>query len=208
MIRVQCEACGGSELKKSGNMYICEFCGSKYFLDNQGREQNSVLTATKVITLLEESKKLHESNQFVSELNVLTEAINLDETNSRIMVHLGRCYRALNNPNKALEFYDKAIEINPYEGTAYANMGTIHLLRGEYEAAKQCYDKGLPLIDKCDFDYWIAQANYAVAVAKLGDPEKAEKMISEAESRGYTNGNAIRKMAGIKKKTLFPRLFG
>lgn len=208
MIRVQCEACGGSELKKSGNMYICEFCGSKYLLDNQGREQSSILTETKVIALLEESKKLHESDQYAKELNVLTEAINLDENNSSIMVLLGRCYRALNNPNKALEFYNKAIELNPYEGTAYTNMGTIHLLRGEYEDAKQCYDKGLLVIDKCEFDYWIAQANYAVAIAKLGDPERAEKMISEAESRGYSNGDAIRKMAGIKKKLLLSRLFG
>ena len=207
MIRVQCEACGSSELKRSGNMFICEFCGSKYFIDDEGREENSILTETKVVTLLEESKKLHESGQYIRELNILVEAFNLDENNSIIMVHLGRCYRALNNPDKALEFYNKAIEINPYEGTAYTNMGTIYLLRCEYENAKQCYDKGLPLIDKCEFDYWIAQANYAVAIAKLGDPERAEKMISEAETRGYRKGDSIRKMAGIKKKTLFSRLF-
>ncbi len=207
MIRVQCEACGSSELKRSGNMFICEFCGSKYFINDEGREENSILTETKVVTLLEESKKLHESGQYTRELNVLVEAFNLDENNSIIMVHLGRCYRALNNPDKALEFYNKAIEINPYEGTAYTNMGTIYLLRCEYENAKQCYDKGLPLIDKCEFDYWIAQANYAVAIAKLGDPERAEKMISEAETRGYRKGDSIRKMAGIKKKTLFSRLF-
>ena len=207
MIRVQCEACGSSELKRSGNMFICEFCGSKYFINDEGREENSILTETKVVTLLEESKKLQESGQYTRELNVLVEAFNLDENNSIIMVHLGRCYRALNNPDKALEFYNKAIEINPYEGTAYTNMGTIYLLRCEYENAKQCYDKGLPLIDKCEFDYWIAQANYAVAIAKLGDPERAEKMISEAETRGYRKGDSIRKMAGIKKKTLFSRLF-
>ena len=99
-----------------------------------------------------------------------------------------------------MEFYNKAIELNPYEGTAYTNMGTIYLLRCEYENAKQCYDNGLPLIDKCEFDYWIAQANYAIAIAKLGDPERAEEMISEAEARGYSNGDAIRKLAGIKKK--------
>ena len=102
--------------------------------------------------------------------------------------------------------YEK--NFNPYEGTAYTNMGTIYLLRCEYENAKQCYDKGLPLIDKCEFDYWLAQANYAVAIAKLGDPERAERMISEAEARGYSNGDVIRKMAGIKKKTFFSRLFG
>ncbi len=107
-----------------------------------------------------------------------------------------------------MEFYNRAIELNPYEGTAYTNMGTIYLLRCEYENAKQCYDNGLPLIDKCEFDYWIAQVNYAIAIAKLGDPERAEEMISEAEARGYSKGDAIRKLAGIKKKPFFSRLFG
>lgn len=208
MIRIQCEACGSTELKKSRNMYICEFCGSKYLLDNQGQEQESILTDTKVVALLEESKKLHESNQYSKELNVLAEAVKLDDSNSTILVHLGRCYRNLSNPDRALEFYNKAIEINPYEGTAYTNMGTIYLLREQYEKARQSYEKGLPLIDKCEFDHWVAYANYAVAVAKLGNPEKAEKMVREAESRGYKNGDAVRKMAGIEKKSLLSRLFG
>lgn len=208
MIRLQCEACGASELKKSGDLYICEFCGSRYFIDSQGGEEGSVLTEARVIALLEEANRLHENKQYTAELKVLVEALALDENNSIIMVHLGRCCRTLNNPDKALEFYDKAIELNPYEGTAYTNMGTIYLLRCEYENAKQCYDKGLPLIDKCEFDYWLAQANYAVAIAKLGDPERAERMISEAEARGYSNGDVIRKMAGIKKRTFFSRLFG
>ena len=207
MIRVQCGACGSLKLKRSGNMYICEFCGSKYFIDSEGKEEKSILTETKVVALIEEAKKLHRSAQYARELDVLVEAFNLDENNSSIMVYLGRCYGSLNYPNKAIEFYNKAIEINPYEGAAYINMGTIYLLRCEYENAKQCYDKGIPLIDKCKFDYWVAQANYAVAIAKLGDPERAEKMIREAETRGYSNGDVIRKMAGIKKKTFFSRLF-
>ena len=56
-------------------------------------------------------------------------------------------------------------------------------------------------MDKAEFDYWIATANYAVSVAKLGNPDAAEKLISEAEAHGYKNGEAIRKMAGIKPKS-------
>ncbi len=208
MIRVQCEACGGVELKKSEGMYICEYCGSRYLLDNQGREQDSILTEKSVIELLEESRKLHENREYAKELGVLNKANDLDEDNASVMMLLGRCHRVLGNANKALEFYEKALELNPYEGTAYTNIGVIYLLRCEYEEAKQWYDKGLPLIDKCELDYWFAQANYAVAVAKLGNPKKAEQMISEAESRGYSNGEAIRKMAGIKKKSFLSRLLG
>lgn len=207
MIRLQCEGCGASKLKRYGNMYVCGYCGSKYILDSEGKEKNYVLTEAKVIALLEKANRLHERKQYTEELSVLAEALALDENNSIIMIHLGRCCRVLNNTDKALMFYDQAIGLNPYEGTAYTNMGAIYLLKCKYEKAKQWYEKGLPLIDKIEFDYWVAQANYAVAIAKLGDPARAEKMISESEARGYSKGDAIRKMAGIKKKTLFSRLF-
>ena len=32
MIRLQCEGCGASKLKRYGNMYVCGYCGSKYLL--------------------------------------------------------------------------------------------------------------------------------------------------------------------------------
>lgn len=44
MIRVKCEACGSSELKRSGNKYICAYCGSKYFIDQDDQEINAELT--------------------------------------------------------------------------------------------------------------------------------------------------------------------
>ena len=46
--------------------------------------------------------------------------------------------------------------------------------------------------------YWIANANFAIAVAKLGDPVRAEKMVRESETHGYKNGKGAREMAGIK----------
>lgn len=207
MIRVQCEACGSSELKRRGNTYICGFCGSKYFFDKDEQEIDSELTDVKVIELIEESKKLHENDRYIEELNVLNKALSLDSNNSRIMTHLGRCYRSLNKANIAMDFYKKALELDPNEGVAYANMGTIYIGREEYEEAKQCYDKALPLIDKCNFDYWIVYANYAIAVAKLGDKKTAEKMIRKSENRGYKDGDDIRRMAGIKKNSFFSRLF-
>ena len=63
--------------------------------------------------------------------------------------------------------------------------------------AKKAYDFGLPLIDKNTDDYWQAYANYAIVIAKLGDPERANEMIIEADEHGYTNGNACRSLASI-----------
>ena len=59
MIRLQCEACGASKLKRYGNMYVCGYCGSKYLLDSDGKEKNNILTEAKVIALLEKANRLH-----------------------------------------------------------------------------------------------------------------------------------------------------
>lgn len=95
------------------------------------------------------------------------------------MVNLGRCYRALGNSNRALKFYQKAIDLDPNEGYAYTNIGTIYILREEYEKAKEYYEKGLPLLDKSEFDYWITLANYAIPIARLGNKKLAEEMITK-----------------------------
>ena len=200
MIRLKCEACGSTDLKRSGYKYICDYCGSKYFFNEDDQEVDSELTDVRVLELLEESKKLHHTNKFVEELKVLNKAYDLDSNNSVIMIHLGRCYRLLKNSGRALEFYNKAIELDPTQGAAYTNMGAIYLLREDYEQAKKSYEKGIPLIDKSEFDYWIAYANYAIVVAQLGDKKKAEE-------RGYKNGDNARKMAGIRKGFL-SGLFG
>ena len=208
MIRFQCEACGSSDLKKSGNKYICDHCGSKYFLNEEEQEIDSELTDIKAVQLIEEAIKLHKSNDYAKELSVLNKAYNLDNNNSVIMNLLGRCFRSLGNSDKALEYYNKSIEINPYEGLAYTNMGTVFILREEYEKADQCYKKGLPLVDKSEFDYWIAYANHAIAVAKLGDEKLAEQMIKKAEERGYKNGEHVRRMSGLNNKSFISKLFG
>lgn len=201
----KCEACGG-ELKRYDGFYECEYCGSKYLLDATDNVVDKKLTEANIISMLQKSIKHHEKMEYAEELELLIEVVEADENNSSALVKLGRCYRCLNFFDKAIEFYNKAIKVNPLEGTAYTNTGTIHLLRQDYADAAECYEKGLPLIDKAEFDYWVAYANYAVVVAKLGNPKKAESMIQEAEARGYKNGPEIRKMAGIEKKSFFSRL--
>lgn len=207
MILVKCEACGGNDLKRYGSTYICAYCGSKYLLDENDNIVDKELVETKVISLTEKARLLHEEKRYAEELDVLIEAVELDENNAGTMVSLGRCYRCLSYPDKAIECYKKAIQLNPNEGTSWTNMGVIHIWRENYKEAAECYEKGLPLIDKAEFDHWLAYANYAIVVAKLGDRKKAEKMIREAEARGYKNGEAVRKMAGLKQKSLFSKLF-
>ncbi len=206
MIMLRCEACGGNELKRTGNIYQCTYCGSKYILGESENIVSKKITEAKVIAILENANQLHEADKYAEELEILIKVHEMDENNPSIMVKLGRCYRCLNLPDKAIECYKRTIELNPNEGTAYTNMGTIYTLRQNYEEAAKCFEKGMPMIDKATFDYWVVNANYAIAVAKLGNPKKAEEMIKESEAHGYMNGSQVRKLAGIDDKSLVSRI--
>jgi len=200
MILLRCEACGGNELKRQSNLYECAFCGSKYILDTNENIINKNLTEDDIISKLGYANQLHETDNYGAELKILIECYEKDSYNASILTKLGRCYRNLNHIDKAIEYYNMALEINPNEAAAYSNIGTIHILRGDYDKAIPYYEKGLPLFDKADFDYWVAFANYAIVIAKQGDLKRADKMIKEAELHGYKNGETLRQMGGIKKK--------
>ena len=72
------------------------------------------------------------------------------------------------------------------------------MLKEKWDEAEVQYKLGLSFIDQNTNDYWTAYANYAVVIAKRGEPEKANNMIIEAEQHGYTNGDACRTFAGIR----------
>ncbi len=199
MMLLKCEACGGNEIKKAGeNMYVCAYCGSTYLMDEHDNIVSRHLTEEDTVKIIAESTKLHQEEKYSEELKLLIRAIEMDENNASIMINLGRCYRCMGYPDKALTFYKRSIELNPFQGVAYTNIGVIYTLREEYKKAAEYFEKGLAMIDKAEFDYWQAYANYAVSVARLGDHKRAERIIREAEAHGYKRGVELRKMAGIK----------
>lgn len=198
MIMIKCEACGANELKRFGNTYECSYCGSRYEVDENDAMLDKELTDVTVIALLEQAEQIHKTRNYTYELQVLTSAFKLDENNAEISSRLGRCFKFLDRMDKSVEYYQKAIDLRPLDGSGYANLGTAYLLMKDYENAARVYEKGILLIGKETSGYWIATANYAIAVARLGEPIKAEKMIRESEAHGYKNGKGARDMAGIK----------
>ena len=200
MKKITCESCGGNSFKIKGNTYECEFCGSKYSVADDSTILDKSLTDAKIVQCYLEANNFQKKNDFSSELNVLIGALELDPNNPVTLVKIGRCYRNLHLHAEAIKMYKKAIEIDEETGSAYTNIGTISILNKNWSEAAAYYKKGLPYIDKNTSDYWIGYANYAIAVAQLGDQATAEKMIAEAEAHGYKNGDGCREMAGISKQ--------
>ena len=172
----------------------------KAIIDTSENDINRTLNDFEIATIyryLLEAEQHMCANNFSEELNALSKALSIAPNNPGILVKIGRCQRQLGEQRKAIQAYEKAIECDPSFGVAYTNLGTIYVVNQRWTEAKKAYDFGLPLIDKNTDDYWQAYANYAVVIAKLGDPERANEMIIEADEHGYTNGNACRSLAGI-----------
>ena len=92
-----------------------------------------------------------------SSLDRMEGPLTLDTNVARCYNALGNCYYGLGRPEKALEFYNKALKMREelsgsdyhYDMPVYKNqIGTVHEDKGEYEAAVKCYKDALELLEE------------------------------------------------------------
>ena len=92
-----------------------------------------------------------------SSLDLMEGPLKLDTNLARCYNALGNCYYGLGRPEKALEFYNKALKMREelsgsdyhYDMPVYKNqIGTVHEDKGEYEEAVKCYKDALELLEK------------------------------------------------------------
>jgi anaphase-promoting complex subunit 6 len=62
-------------------------------------------------------------------------------TYETICKNLGNCYRKLKNYNKAIEYYEKCLRINPKSASSYTALGFAYHLTGGFKDALDCYHK-------------------------------------------------------------------
>ena len=195
---IKCECCGGNSLRKyDGNGLMCDFCGSKFRLDENEDIISKEVVDAKLMSLFIDAEKCREAEKYTDALQIYIKALELDEHNAAVWVKLGRAYRECGLHDKALECYNKAISLEPNFPTAYSNIGAILLFRKDYQGALEYYEKGMGLISENDTDYPTVLANYAMALAFTGDKKQAAALLNKAEKKGYQNGAAARKIAGI-----------
>jgi len=204
VITNKCESCG-SELKQlSPKQYICEYCGSEYYTNNNKEIEDCKITEKKLLDLFYEAAQYERNNKSWDELQCLLGVMDEAYDNVVYLVKLGRAYRRNNMFAKALECYEKAMQINQEYAPIYSNIGAVYILTEQYEKAEAPCKKAIELmnisrVDYTQSDYAIAHSNLAISVGKLGRKKEAKEYLAIAEKNGYKNGAAARKMIGIKK---------
>jgi tetratricopeptide (TPR) repeat protein len=104
-------------------------------------------------------------------------------------------YQNQGDLDKALEEYNKALELNPNYVQVYTNLGTVYLGKEDYDRAIQHFKKSLEL------NYLDKKAHYNIGVAYLykGEAEKAEEHLKFLKNIRSEMGDVLeRKIAESK----------
>ena len=144
----------------------------------------------KLMAIFTRAAELAEKEDYTQELQVLAEGLQVDPENCSLHVKLGRCYRRLNMPQKALECYERAKSINPGDPTIYMNIGAVYLTSDQVKKAKPFYEQGLNMAEENPLslspgDRATMYANYGRCIGMLGDLEGAKRMLFKARRMGY-----------------------
>ena len=204
--RNRCSVCGGNALIKIGlTDYCCDFCGSKFTVNERDEVVDSKLTESEILDVYVKANKFASLECYVDELKLYLDHLSQASDNPLFLVKLGRAYRHCDMYDKAIEVYNTVIAIDPTYGAAYTNIGAVYIFTKQYQLAEQNILKGIEVMsrDRLRFtndDIGVAYSNLALCVGYQGRKKEAVKFLGIAEKEyGYKNGANVRNILGIKK---------
>ena len=120
-------------------------------------------------------------------INLSTHALN----------NLGSIFKELGEHQKAKEYFEKAITIDPNFVSAHSNLGILFKKLGEYQKAKECYEKAI----KINPNYAKAHNNLGIIFQSLGEPHKASEYYKKAIIIDPNNLNAHNNLGMLLKES-------
>lgn len=205
---IKCESCGARLKRLSVNHYMCEYCGSEYYTNDDNIITSQKITEKELLNVFYKAAEFANKNKFWDELQCLLSITDKASDNVLFLVKLGRAYRRNNAYQKALECYENAKKLNSEYANIYCNIGAIYVHTKQYQQAQTACQRAVELmnINRAEYsndDYAVAHSNLAIAVGLQGQKENAKKYLRIAEQNGYKNGATVRKIVGIKRGLFF-----
>lgn len=80
------------------------------------------------------AKKLYDEDKFEQALKVYSDML-LYSTDSDLYVKMGNCFEKLGKPQTAIEYWEKAIEVDPMNSNAFINIGNYYYQKNKIEKA-------------------------------------------------------------------------
>lgn len=114
-------------------------------------------------------------------------AIELDSSYEDAWINLGKVYLLDSRFRMAQMCYNEALKLNPDNPELYAYLGSLYIAKREPHRAITYLAHAIELDPQLD----VAHANYALAMAMVGDFESAREELHKAIAMGYQKGEVI-----------------
>ena len=124
--------------------------------------------SSKAVSLLNEGKYKEAIEKF-------TEAITEDPENPIFYYYRGAAFEKTGDLDKAMEDYQKSVELKPDFILPTANIGKIYAKKREFEKAIEFYKEAVELGDQDATNYY----NYGVCLMNLGKNEQAKEVLEK-----------------------------
>ncbi|RZN35122.1 MAG: tetratricopeptide repeat protein [Methanosarcinales archaeon] len=116
----------------------------------------------------------------IEAINVFEKRIDEYPSESILWYFMGKAYAKIGDDIKSLEYYDKAIELEPQNFLAWKEKGLLLSNKNPHEAIK-CFDKSIELYG--DAQFWFYKG--LVLASYLGEHEDAIHCLSKALETEY-----------------------
>lgn len=132
----------------------------------------------------------------------LTKAISLNPLFAEAYNLRGRCFKYMNNFERALADFIHTVNINPYFGEAWRNLGNTYLYLGKFKEMTSAFDKSVELmpnsalaINNRGYSHFLNK-NYALA---LSDHERAITIDPNYAEAHYDKAMALKALGRDKE---------
>ena len=190
-----CTSCGGTDFKKIGrNEYICRYCGSRSFIEQNKKISDDPDAETKMIAIFDEAAEYERKDMYNNELQVLSKGLQIDPDDCDLLAKLGRVYWRLGYLDRARKYLDKAVLLYPNDPAIYNNIGLLYVSKNMFIEAKQYIEKSIRLLESDPLsatpnDTAVIYGNYALCIGKLGDKQGAIQYLKIAKEKGYVSSS-------------------
>jgi tetratricopeptide (TPR) repeat protein len=138
--------------------------------------------------------------KFDDAVKVYTEISHLTPNESRVYVDLGYAYENNGDPDKALENYLKAIELNEKQyATAYLRAGVVYNRKGDVENATRMFNEAEALYKAASNSEGLNELNRqrGVLYRRQGEYEKAKALFQASLDAARAMGNEPQQITAL-----------
>jgi len=95
--------------------------------------------------LCRQAREKVNAGEYQQAIEILHQAVKVAPHHLHSLIEIGNCHDYLDQPDKAILYYEKAIQIDPCHAEAWFNKGTSMKKTGQEREATSCIERAIEL---------------------------------------------------------------